>query len=62
VSEWFVSGNPVSAYEGQAYTSDVPYEGAVRWHLQPVLRVSLNTPIILHVWVIEEVYKGEEEG
>jgi hypothetical protein len=52
----------VSAYEGQAYTSDVPYEGAVCWHLQPVLRVSLNTPIILHVWVTEEVYKGGEEG
>jgi len=37
-----------SAYEGHAYTSDVPYEGAMRWHLQSVLRVSLVTLIILH--------------
>ena len=36
------------AHERPVGTSDVPYEGVVRWHLQPVLRVSLVTPIIVH--------------
>jgi len=43
------------AYERPAGTSDVPYEGAVRWHLQPVLRISLVTPIIVHGRVHGEV-------
>ena len=43
------------AYESPAGTSDVPYEGVVRWHLQPVLRVSLVTPIIVHGSVHGEV-------
>jgi len=48
VSDWCVCGNAASSYERDTDTSDVPYEAAVHCRPQPVLRVSLVTPIIVH--------------
>ena len=44
-----------------AYTIDVRYEGAVCWHLQPVLCVRFVTPIIVH-WQANDEDDGILKG
>jgi len=43
-----VWGNGASTYERNADISGMPYERNVRCHPQPMLRVSLLTPILVH--------------